>query len=334
MRSAAFVLVTTLVIGIGGAGGVGCGTGLIVDASHEKPDAQAAPPADAAGAVATFQIVGPTLDINPSDDITYCYYFHTPNTSDLAIKKWASHLTAGVHDMVVYLTPGDLQAAGTVTTDRCGFSANSVNPVWTYSAVNPDEELALPSDDGNGTPVGLPLRAGHSGFIQMHFANSTAAVLHAHVELFAYAYDSGVQVTPAGSFYTYSTKIDLAPGSATAPTSGMVNGSCDVSPATKFFLISAYTHKQAVHTFVVDGAAPVFDTTIWDHPVPATWNPPAFYSFTSGKLTYQCEYVNPNNYRIQSGDNAATAETCMAVGFFFPSPGGAGAFCLNSAMVN
>jgi hypothetical protein len=331
MRSAAFVLATTLA-----SCGVGCGIGTIVATAHDQPDAQVTPPPPDAEVPRppTFQIVSPPLDINAGDEITYCYYFHTPNTSDLAIKKWASHMTPGVHDMVMYLTPGDLQAAGTVTTDKCGFAANGVNPVWTYSADSPDGEMAMPADDGAGMPVGLPLRPGRAGFIQMHFVNSTAAVIQAHVELAAYAYDSGVQVTEAGSFYTYSTKINLEPGSAAAPTTGIVNGNCDVSADSKFYLMSAYTHKQAVHTFVMDGTTTVFDSTSWDHPVPATWRAPLFYSFTSGKLTYQCEYVNPNNYRIQSGDNAATAEECMAVGYFFPSPGGAGAFCLDSAMVN
>jgi hypothetical protein len=233
----------------------------------------------------------------------------------------------------VYLTSGDLQTPGTLSTDKCGFTANGVGPVWAYSSDSPDDDAELPLDDGYGMHVGLPLRAGHSGFLQMHYVNATGSVIHAHVELGAYAYDDGVQVTPAGSFYTYSTKIDLPPGSPTAPTTGMVSGKCDVSPGSKFYLMSAHTHKQGVHSFVNDDTTTVFDSTSWEHPGTKTY-PAPFYTFTSGKLSYQCEYVNPNNYRIQSGDNAATAEMCMAVGYFFPSPGGAGAFCLDSSMVN
>jgi hypothetical protein len=328
MRSSAIVLVTTLVGCVGGT----------VDVPRDQPDAQPAPPpmTDAAAGPPPngFQIVGPTVDIDANHEVTYCYYFHTPNTTDLAIKQWASHMTPGAHDMVVYLTSSDLQTVGTLSTDRCGFTANGIGPVWVYSAQSPDDAVTLPPDDGNGMPVGLPVRAGHSGFIQMHFVNTTASVLHAHVELDGYAYDDGVQVTPAGSFYTYSTKIDLAPGSATAPTSGMVNGACDVTPGSKFYRMAVHTHKQGIHSFVKDDTATVFDSMSWDHPVPATWSASPFYTFASGKLSYQCEYVNPNNYRIQSGDDAATAEACMAVGYFFPSPGGAGAYCLNSSMIN
>lgn len=332
MRSSTFVLVTTLIIG-GGVGG-GCSVGP-AGTPRDQPDAGTAPPTDASPPVPpTFQLVSPTVDIDPGHEITYCYYFHTPNTVELAIKKWASHMTPGVHDMVVYLTSSDLQTAGSLSTDKCGFIANGIGPVWAYSAQNPEDAVVLPADDGTGMPVGLPLRAAHAGFLQMHFVNTTTAVLHAHVELDGYAYASGVQVTPAGSFYTYSTKIDLPPGSAAAPTTGIVNGKCDVAPGSKFYLVSAHTHRQGVHTFVKDDTAMVFDSTSWDHPVPATFPTSPFYTFASGKLSWQCEYVNPNSYRIQSGDNAATAETCMAVGYFFPSPGGAGAFCLDSAMVN
>jgi hypothetical protein len=334
MRSrSAFVLVTTL---------VGCSAGTVVPSYEqaEPPDAQVVePPAPDATvtpppAVPSFQIVAPTVDVAPAQEITYCYYFHTPNTSDLSIKKWASHMTPGAHDMIVYLTQSDLQTAGSLSTERCGFIANGIGPVWAYSAQSADDEAALPADDGNGMPVGLPLRAGRSGFIQMHFINTTADVLHAHVELYGFAYDDGVQVTPAGSFYTYSTKIDLASGSAATPTTGMVNGQCDVSPDAKFFLMSAHTHKQGVHSFVKDAATMVFDTTNWEHPGVSSWSATPFYAFTSGKLSWQCEYVNPNNYRIQFGDDPARAEICAAVGYFFPSPGGAGLYCQDSVMVN
>jgi hypothetical protein len=329
MRSAGIVLVTTL---------VGClsGTGEIV--SHDRPDAGTAPPTDGGGDSGspppTFQIVSPTVDLDPNQDITYCYYFHTPNTSDLAIRQWVSRMTPGAHDIDVYLTQSDVQTAGSLSTDKCGFIANGIGPVWVYSSDTPDGATTLPLDDGYGAHVGLPLHAGHAGFIQMHFVNTTAAVLHAHVELDGYAYDDGVQVTPAGSFYTYSTKIDLGPGSAAMPTKGTVTGSCDVAAGSKFYLVSAHTHKQGVHMFVKDDAATVFDTVSWEHPLPVTWASSPFYTFASGKLSWQCDYVNPNNYRIEFGDNAATAEICMAVGYFFPSPGGAGAFCLDSAMIN
>src|SRR5262249_13149460 len=160
----------------------------------------------------------------------------------------------------------------------------------------------------------------------------TDATIHAHVALNAYAYDDGVQVTPAGPFVTFNGMINLQPGSAVAPTMGMVNGTCDMladaatGKAPKFYVMTTHTHKQGVHSFVKDGNTVVFDTTSWEHPGAATWPEIPFYTFTSGKLFYQCEYLNSTNRLIQTGDSAATDEMCMAVGYYFPATGGNGHF--------
>jgi len=319
------VLVTTLV-GCGSSGGL---------PDNNSPDAATTGDGGLVPPARGFQIVSPTVDINPGADVTYCYYFETPNTSDMAIKKWASHLTAGGRDLILFLTPPDPTKTGSLLRSECGFTTAGDRTVWTYSAQDPDAEVALPADDGNGTPVGQLISAGHSGFLQMHFVNTTSAVIHGHVELNAYAYDEGVQVTQAAPYVAYSRQIDLPPAaSALSPTTGMVNGSCNIAPTAKFSIVSTHTHKQGVHTFITDGATLVYDNLSWDHPVPKTWSAVPFHSFTSGKLTYQCEYVNPNGYSIQTGDSAATAEMCLAVGYYFPSAGGDGRLCINSTLVN
>ena len=298
---------------------------------QQQPDAAPAGDAGLQPPARGFQIQSPPVDINPGVEVTYCYYFHTPNTSELAIKKWASHMTQGSHHMILYLTPSDQQPPGTMSTQRCGFGSGTA--VWTYSAQTVDAEAPLPADDGTGTPVGQLIKPGQSGFIQMHYLNASDSVLHAHVELNAEAYDDGVQVTPAAPFVTYNTTIDLSPGTSLSPSPGMVNGNCNVAAASKFYIMSTHTHKQGVHTFVKDGAATVFDSIDWEHPGEKTWPASPFFSFTSGKLTYQCEYMNTANRRIITGDSAATDEMCMAIGYYFPAPAGTGHFCLNSQLV-
>lgn len=286
-----------------------------------------------------FQIVSPTIDIDPGKDITYCYYFHTPNPGDMAIQRWSSHMTPGAHDLMVYLTPGDLQTPGTVSTTQCGINNSSAaGPIWVYAAQTEDAEARLPADDGTGTPVAQPVPAGHPGFLQMHYVNTTGATLHVHVELNAYAYDDGLPVTLAGPYVTYAPRIDLLPATPSGPTPGMVSGTCNVKyaasePTPKFFAMTTYTHKQSVHTFVKDGDATLFNSTSWEQPGTARWDAPAFYSFASGQLGYQCEYMNPNSYEIKTGNNPATDEMCMAIGLFFPSPDGKGHFCVRDTVV-
>ena len=326
MRSSlAFVLVTML---------AGCGnsSGDLGD----QPDASLPTDAGLEPPGRGFQIMTPTVDIDPGTELTYCYYFRTPNTSDLNIKKWASHMTPGGHHLMVYLTPTKLRDNNTLETQKCGLaSIGASGPVWTFAAQNADQEASLPSDDGNGRPVGQLVTARHYGFIQMHYLNTTDAVIHAHVELNAYAYDEGVQVTPAAPFVTLDTQINLAAAtSAVTPATGMAHNQCDVARDVKFYLMTTYTHKQGVHTFIKDGATTVFNSTDWEHPGTQGWNTSPFYSFTSGKLTYQCEYVNPNGYPIKYGDDALTQEMCMAIGYYFPAATTTGHFCVDGTMLN
>lgn len=326
MRSLAFVLVTQI---------VACGSSV---RPGDLPDAGP----DGGAPTHGFQIVSPNVDINPGAEITYCYYFRTPNTSDLVIQRWASHMTAAAHDVIMYLTPGDLQTPGTLSTSDCGISSLPTGvAVWAYAAQTPDAEVTLPADDGEGYPVGQRVSAGRAGFLQMHYLNTTGAVIHAHVEINAYAYADNLDVTPAAPFVAYYLGIDLPPAGPTTPTSGMVSGACDVLPdngkVPRFFSMTTHTHKQSTHTFVKDGdpvnGTTIFDSTDWEHPGTTSWGTPSFYTFASGKLGYQCEYVNQNDYRIQTGDSAATDELCMAIGFYFPSLDGRGQYCLNSANI-
>ncbi|HEY0477356.1 MAG TPA: hypothetical protein VGD37_07515 [Kofleriaceae bacterium] len=289
-------------------------------------DAPVTPPA--------FRLVTPGVDLAPGDDLTYCYYFRTSNTSDLSVRRWISHMTAGSEFMIVYLTATDMQPLGSQSTTDCGM-ANIVGPVWTYAATSADADVVLPADDGEGNPVGQPIRANQAGFIQMHYANSTSSVIHAHVELDAYAHAAGVDATPAGTFVAINRRISLASGSAANPTTDTVGGTCDVLPdsgkAARFYELTTHTYKQGVHTLVRDGATTLFDSRSWRTPGATTWKAPDFHSFASGQLTYQCEYSNPNNHSITNGNNAATDEICMAIGYYVPAASGTGHFCLNSA---
>lgn len=285
-----------------------------------------------------FQIKSPTIDIKPGTEVTYCYYFQTPNTSDVSIKRWVSKMTPGSHHLILYLTPTSQQPPGTMSTDVCGISNRTTGgPVWTYSAQSVDAEASLPPDDGTGNPVGQRIPAGQFGFLQMHYLNSSDNTIRAHVELNAYAHDDGVVPTPAAPFVTYKFGFTLKPGSPALPASSMVNDSCTVpmenGKQPKFYVMSTHTHKQGVHTFIKDGATTVFDSTSWEHPGAATWNAAPFYTFTSGKLTYQCEYLNPTTATIYEGDSAKDNEMCMAIGYYFPSPAGTGHFCLNGGLV-
>lgn len=268
-----------------------------------------------------FQILTPDIEIAPGQEITYCYYLQMPTTSEAGVRRWQSKMTPGSHHMILYFTQVELQPAGTVTSDSCGSQGSASDlPVWTYSAQSPDNAAAMP--DG----VGMVVPAGQPAFIQMHYLNASETPITVHVTLNGETYDEEEAYTPAAAFVTYNTTISVPPNDVDS-----VSGSCSVPAGAQFFAVSTHAHKQAILTRVSDGAAVVFESDDWEHPIGQTWESP-FYTFSSNALTYQCDYVNPTDATINTGPSAETDEMCMAVGYFFPAE--SAKFCVNSTMIN
>jgi len=341
MRRLAFVLVTPL---------LGC-TGTVVNGEDvPMPDAPTAGSDDGGVPVVMppptrgFQIASPRIDIMPGEDSTYCYYFKTSNMEQMDVQRWASHIGPGVHDIVLYFTPAAVQSSGTMNSTGCVVADGTGGTFWTYSAQTTDAELKMPSDDGTGTPVGQVVKAEQAGFLQIHVRNLTASVVKADVTLNGFASPADVQTTHATPFTALNLngpgRIMVNAADGGQPATNTVGGNCTIKPdpsskPIQFFGITTYTHKQGVHTLVKDGASKVFESTSWEHP--GTMTSPQFYTFQSGTLSYQCDYVNGNAYAIMSGDNAATQEMCMAIGYFFPAPPPpnnlSGHFCVDSFLL-
>jgi Copper type II ascorbate-dependent monooxygenase, C-terminal domain len=269
-----------------------------------------------------FQVVSPDVMIMPGQEITYCYYFHTPNTETMVIKKWVSAMTPGSHHMIMYASNTDEMPPGTISTDTCGGFAGSNAPRWTYSAQTPTNELALPSNDGTGLPLGQEIAAGTPAYFQMHYLNATDAPIHAHVVLNAEAYEAGVPYTKTEAYVTYNGNINIPPHAV----GDLESMTCNVPANIKFWLLSTHAHQQAVQTTVKDGpstsTATVFSSTDWEHPGAMMWSASPFYTFATNKLTYECTYNNtgPNAAKtVTSGPSAVKNEMCMATGYYFPA---------------
>lgn len=296
------------------------------------------PPPDAGGLSPPahgFQLVTPKIPIQPHQQISYCYYFQTPNTANLRVGKWESW-TPNVHDTVLYMTHNKAGEPGALThDDSCGTAVDGGGPVWTYAAQDPGQDynaIAMPSDDGTGKPIGQLVKPGQFGFILMHFNNASDQVVEGYVELNANAYDDAAAVTLAAPYVTYAVGFRIPPGGTSVPsTFSTAPITCTIPPAPdqstpKFFAITTHTFQQGIRATVKDGATTVFQSTNWERPGSRSMAP--FYTFASGGLTFQCDYVNPHLYSIPTGIDPATDEQCITIGYFFPAPtDGFGHFC-------
>jgi hypothetical protein len=289
--------------GMGSGSGSGSGSGT--------PDLE--PPARG------FQMKSPEITIKAGEEITYCWYFKTPNTEQYTIKRWVSHMTGGSHHMIVFFTSSLSQPEGTVSSSSCGFGGGTNVGQWIYAAQNEDADLKMPTDDGNGQPVGMDVKPGQVGFIQMHYLNQGEEDIKVHVTLNAEAYDAGVTATKTFAYVTFNGNISIPPMS----TGTKATNTCAIPATSKVWLMSTHAHKQAVHTEVRDGMPTstnvVFASDEWEHPGAKAWMTSPFYTFASGKLTYECTYNNPTNRTITTGDSAQTDEMCMATGYYFPA---------------
>lgn len=263
-----------------------------------------------------LQLKSPEITIPAGKEQTWCWYFKTPNTDLLSIKRWVSKMTPGSHHMIVYFTSSLQQPEGTVSQENCGVGGGSLNvPSWIFAAQTIDSDMALPTDDGNGQPLGMDVPPGQAGFIQMHYLNSTDDDLKVHVTVNGEAHDAGVVATKTAAYVTFNGSLDIPAGAM----NDIETKSCDVPANTKMWLMSTHAHKQAIKTEVRDGTDVVFSSTDWEHPGVKSWMTTPFYTFASGKLTYECTYDNPTNRTITTGDSAQTDEMCMATGYYFPA---------------
>jgi hypothetical protein len=311
-----FALVLAIVLGACGSDGTGG------DDDTTPPDS---PPVDPPDLV----ITSPEIEILPGQEITYCWYFRTTNAKPLAIKRWESTMTSGSHHLIMFTTMSDVQPPGKVSASNCGAGTSLASyPIWTYASQTTDGSLDMPADDGEGKPVALEIAANQAGFLQMHYINRGDASIMAQATVTGYALDEGTAYTKTAAYVTFNDKISIP-----AMTTGDIEAqTCNVSMASKFWLVTTHAHKQAVRTAVKDGmpmtGTTVFESTDWEHPGETRWNAP-FYSFGTGRLTYECEYNNPTNRTITAGDSAQSDEMCMAAGYFFPAT--RPVFCYNSS---
>jgi hypothetical protein len=270
-----------------------------------------------------FTITSPDVMLQPSQEVTYCYYFHTPNTSALAINKWVSDMTPGSHHMIFFA--GGNHADGLDTTNSCGFGGSisgSAQSQWVFASQTPHGEEDLPADDGTGKPLAQNIAANTAGAFQMHYLNTTDNVLTVHVQLKAYALPAGTTYTQTDAYVTYNNSINIPPNAV----NHVESASCP-APSGKFWQLSTHAHKQMVGAEVKDGTSVIDTTTDWEHPTVTVWNATPFYTFSSGSVSWDCTYDNTGSNAantVVSGTSAQTNEMCMATGYYFPSTGAKG----------
>ncbi len=269
-----------------------------------------------------FQIEFPEFELDPGQDLTYCYYFRTPNAETMPIGRFTSEAGPFVQQLVTFTTtdggpqqfPVDRLPAGTVSAVDCSpLPTAGVVPRWIYESHEPTGELVFPSDDGTGKPLALEIAPLSSGFILLHANNTSTEVIKTHATVSFEPLD-GRSYTKTDTFIAYSPTIAIPP----LADWSVETKSCTTPPNTRFWWLSTLTHKRAQQTRILDGTNIVLDGFDWSHPAVESRMTPPYRTFAN-KLTYACAYKNPFNRTVYRGDSHQTDEECLAVGYFFPA---------------
>lgn len=270
-----------------------------------------------------FKIDFPAVDIDPGQDVAYCYYFRTPNAETLPVARFTSEMGPSMQQMIAFTTttgaqgyPVDRFPPGTVSVVDCSpLPTGQAVPNWMYEAHEPTSALAFPTDDGTGKPVALEIPPLSSGFIMLHAVNTGSEVVKTKASLVVEPLASPVY-TKTDTFMAMTTQLAIPP-----LTNGVIDThTCTLpAPDANFWWLSTYAHKRAVRTDVLDVRDPVLTSFDWSHPATETLAMPPFRRFGTGKLGYACTYDNPSTRTIRRGPSYQTDEECVAVGYFFPA---------------
>ena len=296
--------------------------------------------ANAPASSPTVTITTPEVTVQSGQEISYCYYFHVPNANDMFMKQWRATFSAGVQRAALFYMEVDVQPEGTLSSQNCAPSViqsatinNQVTNIigtWAFSANRSGDEYQFPADDGTGKPVGLSTLAGQRAYVWIHMFNPTTGPLQVSMTLHGTAYPLNTAVTRADSFVTFNGNLNIpAFANKTEQRTCAVPGS-----DAKFISFTMHTNRQSVSTTVSaminNVQTNLFEGTNWEAPGLRTFSAPDFFTPPDGRITYRCDYVNPTNRTITTGNSTGTDEMCMMLSHYFPAP--RPRFCFNDIL--
>ncbi len=266
-----------------------------------------------------FQVQTPAIAVAAGEEIYVCYYFHTPNAATLAIRRWASTMSAGVEHLILYSThntawaPVDRQPPGTVTQAPCGLNEGGGYDGWLYAAHEPEEELIVPPDDGSGTPLAVEIAAGTPAYIQLRLYNGGGETIQTSVTVGGEALPAAAPYTQTATYLASHFMLSLPTGQQTRQES------CSTPPGAEFWWLSTHTNRLGTGAKILDGGSPVVETTGWLAPSATYLTAPNFLAFSANSLTYECSWDNTTGGTVTNGDDELTKEACFGIGYFFPA---------------
>ncbi|HEX3593918.1 MAG TPA: hypothetical protein VHU80_02420 [Polyangiaceae bacterium] len=236
--------------------------------------------------------------LDPGEEAFKCQNFANTTGKDIAVIQASATMAKGSHHMFVFYDPtfdADVALADCSGTEFHDFL------ILTQS---PEETQTYPAGVGRVLKSNNGFRAG------MHYLNTTPDPLMANVSArFDYVDTTAVQHL-AAQMELNQGLLAVPPGTSTQSHQFAVP--YDIS---LIYAIS-HMHKQATHFKAATSTQTLYETTVWDEPVPKTYDPPIQIPANS-TITYACDYNNGTGMTLTFGESAQKNEMCIFFGVFY-----------------
>jgi hypothetical protein len=244
-----------------------------------------------------------SFTVPPGGEVYKCQNFANPFGADVELAKFESHMTKGSHHLLLFYRPD----ATNGPLEDCSGLEFSATP---YSTQLPDDELTFP----DGVAALVPASNGFR--LQSHYLNTTGAPITAHVEVTLHPAAPGSVVNHAGVLFVIEPKIFVPPNS-----SKVVTHDCSIPVDMSVMKASSHMHQHGTHFLATGAGDTLFETTTWDDPAPAKYDPPK-QLHAGDPLHFECAFNNNGSTALTFGESAQTNEMCIFVAAFYPVPAG------------
>ncbi|HVW29360.1 MAG TPA: hypothetical protein VHC69_28535 [Polyangiaceae bacterium] len=250
-----------------------------------------------------FTLTTTPFTLNPGEESFKCQ--DMPNTigKDIAIVQASATMAKGSHHMFVFYDTSFNQTVP--LTDCTGTEAHD----FLILTQSPEETQTYPAG------VGRLLKSTQGFRFGMHYLNTTSDPLQANVTArFDYEDTSAVQHL-AAQMELNNALLNVPPGQTTQ------SRNYTVPYGISLLYAISHMHARATHFKATAGAQTLYETKIWDEPVPTTYSPPLLVPGNS-TITWECDYQNDTSMTFTFGESAQTNEMCIFFGVFYATDPG------------
>jgi hypothetical protein len=253
----------------------------------------------------SYEVSMDPIEVPPGGELYKCQDFVNPLGKDVAIISSKSVMSPGSHHFAAFRME-NLATAEIMDCPAGGLEAHE----FIHASQTPEQVATYPAGVGRFLPGTDGLR------LQVHYLNTSTAPLQVKATFSMRYVDADRIEYKAGGVFLNNLGLSVPPGRST------VTKSAEITSDIKLLLAVSHMHRHAIgFTSSTSDGRTLFESTEWDGPRPASFDPPLEIS-AGTSFTWSCTYQNETGMTLRFGESASNNEMCIFNGIYYPSPDG------------